>query len=387
MNKTAISLVQCKDYSPEKVEAALWQALGQLGGIAAFVKPSQKVLIKPNILTAAPPEKASVTHPQIIRALIRMVKKAGGEAWVGDSPGFESPKRAAEGSGILKVSQEEGAQFVDFNRGREVEFKDGFICKNVMLVNEALDADVIINVAKLKSHVYSGITAAVKNIFGCIPGIIKSQFHLKYPHKDDFNLMLLDLVRIVKPTLNIVDAILAMEGEGGPSNGAPLKMGLLVAGRDAVAVDSVCASLVGKKPLDFDFLKQAADKNVGETNLANIEVLGEMLASNIHHDFKHISVLRDEMLPGWIPKKFIPFMRRFFLDRPVLKKSKCTQCGACFKVCAAKAITLIGGRPTFDYGKCIGCYCCQEMCNFGAITIKKSLLARIFLKIGSLLSR
>lgn len=387
MSNHQVSIIKCNDYSKHQVEAAVSALLEYLGGIEKYVKPSQKVLLKPNILSGSPPEKAAATHPEVIRALIRQVKKAGGIPLVGDSPGFEAPRRAAQGSGILKVVEEEGATLVGFNQGKEVSFKEGIACKKMTIVIDVLSADVIVNVAKLKSHGYSGITAAVKNTFGCMPGLVKSQFHLKYPLKNDFDMMLLDVFRMVKPTLNIVDAVVAQEGEGGPITGAPRAMNLMIAGEDGVAVDSICAVLTGKQPRDFNFLKLAAQHQIGETDLNKIEILGEKLEANIAKDFNHIQILKDEMLPGWIPASIITMARRMMLDRPRLIRKKCTKCGVCCKVCAAKAITLIGGRPKFNYNKCIGCFCCQEMCKFGAINIKKSLLAKIVFKISSIFSK
>jgi len=248
-----------------------------------------------------------------------------------------------------------------------------------------LEADIVINVAKLKTHAYSGITAAVKNLFGCVSGLVKSQLHLQYPHKDEFDLMLFDILRLVKPTLNIVDAVVAMEGVGGPVTGNPRHMNLIIAGKDAVAVDAICAALTGKEPTDFNFLQLAQKRGFGEADLNKIEVVGENLAQRACHDFKHFLTFGDEMLPPMIPKVFVPYLRRILIDRPILNKRNCTKCGACLEVCAAKAITLEDGFPTFDYAKCIGCFCCQEMCEFSAIKIKKSLIARALFKLSSLI--
>jgi ferredoxin len=161
-------------------------------------------------------------------------------------------------------------------------------------------------------------------------------------------------------------------------------MNLIVAGGDAVAVDAVCAALTGKQPLDFNFLKMAAQQKVGETNLSNIEVVGEEITRWIFREFKHVSIQKDAMLPAWLPAFLTAWMRSLLLDRPALRRRKCRRCGVCAKICAARAITLSKGRPVFNYNKCIGCYCCQEMCNFAAIKIRKSFLARVIFKISAL---
>jgi ferredoxin len=149
-------------------------------------------------------------------------------------------------------------------------------------------------------------------------------------------------------------------------------MNLLICGTDAVAVDSICAALTGKQPTDFNFLRLAKGKKVGETDPARIEVLGEKLAEHIYKDFIHIKESRPQMIPRWVPSFIVTFARRLLLDRPVLLINKCKKCGACSTICAAKAITPKKGSPSFDYSKCIRCFCCQEMCQYKAIKIKKS---------------
>lgn len=380
-----VSIVKCNSYNQEEVDRAVQKSIDLLGGLSSFIKSNDKVLIKPNILLGLPPESAAATHPAIVSAIIRLVKSLGIKPKVGDSPGFESLRKAAEGSGILKAIDEGGAEFREFNQAEEIEFKDGLVCKKMKIAKEVIAADIIINTAKLKTHNYTGLTAAVKNLFGCIPGLIKSQFHLQYCRKNDFELMLLDILKFVKPTLNIVDAVVAMEGMGGPTTGSPRKMNLIISGTDAISVDAVCAALTGKKPGDFNYLKLAEKHDRGETNLEKIEIKGEKLSENICKDFKHLSILGDEMLPAWIPKNIIPFMRGFLLDHPVLNQKKCIKCAVCFKVCPAKAITLKEGLPDFNYSACIGCYCCQEMCREKAINIKKSSIGRLILKLSSLI--
>jgi ferredoxin len=164
-------------------------------------------------------------------------------------------------------------------------------------------------------------------------------------------------------------------------------MNLIVAGADAVAVDSVCAALTGKSPRDFGFLRVAAEKEIGETNLEKIKILGEPLDVNIQHNFKHIEILHSGMLPNWVPNFIGAMLSRYLVDRPSLIKSRCKKCGACKKVCAAGAITLVNGRPHFNYAKCISCFCCQEMCKYAALKIRKSFLARMIFKLSSLINK
>ncbi|MFA5839041.1 MAG: DUF362 domain-containing protein [Candidatus Margulisiibacteriota bacterium] len=375
----SVSLTKCTSYDQAEVDLAIQKSFSAISGLANYIKPGQRVLIKPNMLMGLSAEKGATTHPSTLRAVIKAVKALGAIPIVGDSPGFESFKRVAEKCGIMAVINAEQVSFSEFNQAKEIEFKEGFVCRRLSLVKDVFDVDCIINLAKLKSHGFTGITAAVKNLFGCIHGLTKSQFHVRYPNKNDFDLMMLDLLRIIKPSINIVDAVVAMEGEGGPSTGSLRKMGLILCGTDAVAVDSVCAALTGKQPLDFNFLRLAFEKNIGQTDLAKIEIIGEKLADYVCTDFKHIKTNRSQMIPPWVPKFIVEFVRGLLLDRPVVQKDKCIKCGACSTVCASKAITPKNGTPQFNYSKCIRCFCCQEMCKYKAIKVKRSILSRFFL--------
>ena len=325
-----ISLAKCATYEAEELLSSLRQALVQIGGMSSFVKPGQKVLLKVNMLGAYHPDKAVTTHPEFVRAVIKLVKEAGGIPSVGDSPGFANPKKAAEVCGYLKVCDEENVPFVYFDQQKTIQSLNG---RRFNIAQAVLDADVIINLPKFKTHELTGITCAVKNMFGCIPGILKAEYHVKVPTRADFNLMLLDLLEVVRPTLNIVDAVRGMEGVGGPHSGKPKQIGLIAASKDAEAVDRVLLEAV--KKTDFEFIK----------------LLPEMK----------------------IPK----IIRAILLEKPVVDKKKCTGCKICGQVCKSEAISYHSKYPKFNYNKCIRCFCCAEMCPEHAIEVRRNWLAKV----------
>jgi len=333
-----VSLSKCSTYQESELLSSIKKSLDLIGGLPSFVKPGQKVLLKVNMLGAHHPDKAVTTHPEFLRAVIKLVKEVGGTPFVGDSPGFDNAKKSAEVSGYLKVCSEERVPFVYFNESAEVKNPNGKRFKSFQIAKAVLDADVIINLPKFKTHGLTGITCAVKNMFGCVPGLLKSEYHVKVPTRKEFNIMLLDLLEVVKPALNIVDAVVGMEGENGPHAGDPKFIGLIAVSADAEVVD------------------QALYDAVADT------------------DFKLVKLLPEIVVPG--PSFVRKIVRSFLLEKPVVKKKKCTSCKICGKVCKSQAISYPSKYPKFDYNKCIRCFCCAEMCPEHAIFVSRSRFTR-----------
>ena len=224
-----VSLQKLEAYNPDNTLTAVKKLLEPLGGMSAFVSPGQKVLIKPNLLSGETPDKAVTTHPEIVRAVIKLAKKAGGEVTVGDSPGSGSPESVARKSGIFDIVKEMGCQFVPFETAVTIQPKEGSQ-HSFEVAKEILEADVVINLPKLKTHQMMGLTCGVKNMFGAIVGLRKIRLHLQAgTDKAFFALMLLELCEALAPALTIVDAVIGMEGEG-PGSGDPVPIGALLAG-------------------------------------------------------------------------------------------------------------------------------------------------------------
>ena len=365
-----VSLVRCGDYVSDNVQRAVNRAVDELGGIRHFVKPGDTVLIKPNQLVAAPPEKCVCTHPEVLRAVIRLVQTANPKAvWVGDSPGVGSTKSTARKSGLLAIIEEEGAALSSFTRSMEVKAKGG-VFKHFQVASQVVEADVIINLPKVKTHSQMVLTMAVKNTFGCVVGGRKPGWHLKagrdYRY---FARMLLDLHRTVAPALNIVDGVMGMEGDG-PGNGTPVELGFIAAGSDAVGVDVVISHLVGVDPAAVYVLAVAREDGYS-LNLKDVPMVGEPF--DLMARAKPIVLPQpfdlQWKLPGWLKRR----LTSRITARPRVNRLRCKSCGQCVEICPPDAMSLAQEKVTIDYSTCIRCYCCQEICPEGAIDTKKGL--------------
>jgi uncharacterized protein (DUF362 family)/Pyruvate/2-oxoacid:ferredoxin oxidoreductase delta subunit len=361
-----VSIVRCTDYDRDRTMAAVQQAIDLIGGMKAFVKSGERVLIKPNLLMASRPENAVTTHPEIVRAVIRLVHEAGGKALVGDSPGFGDLRNVCEKAGIMNVIREEGATLVDFDDTVTVKNTGRF--QRFEVSRRAYEADAIINLPKFKTHGMTMLTGAIKNLFGCVPGKRKVQWHFNagVNHKL-FAHMLVELCALLKPRLSIMDAVIGMEGNG-PGSGDPRSIGVVIAGKDAVSVDAVSAKLVGVAPERLPLLQAAATAGIGQTQFDLIRVVGEPLSSVAIGGFRLPPQMHTEWpLPEWIRRS----LKDAFTTKPVIKHGLCPQCGVCMTHCPQGAISVNGKRLEIRYRDCIRCFCCQELCPRGAINIEK----------------
>jgi uncharacterized protein (DUF362 family)/Pyruvate/2-oxoacid:ferredoxin oxidoreductase delta subunit len=371
--KPRVSLAACPDYGREQVETALERLLAPLGGMSAFVRPGQKVLLKPNMLSGKPPEKAVTTHPEIVRAVIRMVQRAGGIVAVGDSPGIGNPRQVASACGILQVVEETGADFAPFSESVGVAPK-GTTFHHLEIARDILDADVVINLPKLKTHQMMGLTCGVKNLFGAIIGMRKPRLHLQAgTNKGFFALMLLELAEYIAPALTIADAVVGMEGNG-PGSGDPVAIGALLASRSPLALDTVATALVGLEESDVWTQRIAAAKESPGSHLAEIELSGESLDALVCSRFRPA---RSTDVNFGLPPLIRRSLKRTLSAFPEVDAGLCRLCGLCVDHCPPRAMRLEKGGLHIDYGQCIGCFCCQELCPHGALTVRQGLLLRL----------
>lgn len=375
-----VSIARCASYSQEEVAEALRAALEPLGGMRAFVSPGQRVFLKPNLLMKAVPERAVTTHPSLVRAVIREVKACGAaEVLVGDSPGGRntpgSIAKVWKAAGLADVCREEDARLVLLdNDVVRVPNPDSSLYASFNLGREVVDADVLIDLPKLKTHGFQQFTGAVKNLFGCVPGLEKAQFHLKVPDRYDFGRMLVDLMLACKPALAIMDGVVGMEGEG-PGGGDPVELGLLLASADLVAMDVVASAIVGFDPMDVYTNRAAQDRGLGPRTADEVEVVGLQWRDARPASFKKPA--RD-VISRALPVGMARRVRKLTTSRPVLERpAKCTGCATCRANCPVGAIEMREGRPSFNYETCIRCYCCQELCPPQCIGLKQPLLLRV----------
>ncbi|HEU0265954.1 MAG TPA: DUF362 domain-containing protein, partial [Geobacterales bacterium] len=351
---------------------ALQRLLSPLGGMTPFVQPGERVLIKPNLLAAKPPEAAVTTHPALVRAVINLVREAGATPIVGDSPGLGGVRRVAEKSGILAVLEETNTELVEFNEPAEVETKGLF--RRLELARPYLEADRIINLPKLKTHEMMTLTCGVKNLFGAVVGTAKAGWHLKAgADRELFAQVLMDIWQARPPELTIVDAVLAMEGNG-PGSGDPRHMGLLLAGSNTLAVDLMAAELAGipRKLLPVERL--ARKLGLTGADRRDIELAGVPLEELAIPPFR-LPPLADVQfgLPAFLARR----LRHQLTSRPVAIEGKCRLCGVCVNACPPKAMTITNGTLRIDYDACIRCFCCRELCPDAALDVRQGMLLRI----------
>lgn len=380
MNQFPVSLTAAPDYNRAGVEAALVKVLAPLGGMEAFVRPGQRVLLKPNMLAGKGPEKAVTTHPEILRGVIRMVQKAGGIVTVGDSPGVGTPQGVARKCGILEVIEETGVRLAPF--AESVKIRAGGTFHELEIARDFGEADVVINLPKLKTHQMMGLTCAVKNLFGAVVGLRKPRLHLQAgTDKKFFALMLLELAEHINPALTIVDAITGMEGDG-PGSGDPVHIGALIAGANPVAVDTVAGELVGFSSRQSWTWKVAQETGRPGNRLEEVELFGDPLQGLRPTSFRPAKTTDvDFGVKGAVKR----VLKNALTARPEPIKEKCKLCGVCVKLCPPQVMEIRNDKLHIDYNRCIRCFCCHELCPHGALITRQGLLLRLsrFIRGGS----
>ena len=378
-----VALLKCTDYSVDIIEKKLREGFELLGGnsfLRSLIPENSKVLLKPNFLCVIEKGSPAITHYAIFEAVVRIVKEYSENIVFGDSPGSGDTRKAAEKSGIMEVADRYGVKFVDFNEAVQVELENPLMYKFWNVAKAAYEADVVITLPKLKTHVMMYYTGAVKNQFGCVPGSQKAEWHTKLPDAVNFSKMLLDLNSVVKTSFAIVDGIIAMEGNG-PRNGEPKKMDTIIMGKCLTAVDSTAVRLIGyDNVLTVPFLKVARDTKWGAVLPEEIEVLGEKIESMKCKDFK---LSRNAKVVNFLTPSLNNFVASLTAPNPVLVEEKCISCKKCHEVCPekSKVISFVKHNnkviPKWNYNNCIRCFCCQELCPQGAIVTKNKPLSRL----------
>jgi uncharacterized protein (DUF362 family) len=225
----------------------------------AIVKAGDRVLLKPNLLTGARPGKECTTRWELVYCVAQLVRQVGGEPFLGDSPAFGSAKGVALANGYQPLLDELQLPIIDFQGKRYQTLGETF--NHLLLSKETMDADVVINLPKLKSHMQLTLTMGVKNLFGCVPGKMKAWWHME-AGKDSarFGNMLVETARTIAPNLTILDGIIGHEGNG-PSGGEPRFLGVLGASTDVFALDRALVHLLNVEPAQVPTI--AASQRLG----------------------------------------------------------------------------------------------------------------------------
>ncbi len=388
-----VSLLRQEAYSFEEILNKIEQAIDSLGGFDKHFSRKSSILLKPNVLGAFPAEKCVTTHPLFLKAVIRYFQAFGCTVSVGDSPAITGLKHSLKVCGLYAVCEETGAPVIAFKHSKEVNVPSGAPFRKLELAAEIEEYDYLVNLPKLKTHTMMTLTLAVKNLFGCVVGKRKAQWHFSAGRDyRAFASMLLEIAHVVKPAMNILDGVIGMQGDG-PSSGYPYHAGLIAASSNPVAIDRAICQLLGFSddflPTNSVAIEQTA--NDESARLAN-EILYTILSPE---DFR----LPPFALPSTTSANFAPKGgsanssviskvktelismaikggEKLMTGKPVVNHNICTLCNMCKEICPPQVISEQNGKITINYEDCIRCYCCHEVCQEDAMEVQESFVKR-----------
>jgi uncharacterized protein (DUF362 family)/NAD-dependent dihydropyrimidine dehydrogenase PreA subunit len=374
MPRSIVAIEKCNSYQPETVDKAVGALFDELGGIERFVKPGARVFVKPNLLLAAPPDDACTTHPQILIATIEKLQRIGAQVSFGDLPGgfhIGGTRKIHEKSQMTRVAEATGARLVVLEQFgfKTISVPGAKFMKEIHVPKFLDDIDAIVNVGKLKTHMQTVITGAVKNTFGFVTSQDRILAH-SHSRRPDFAEAIVDIFSALTPALNVVDAVVGMEGTG-PSQGKPVRLGFLIGSADAVAADAVGAHAMGYKPGEIHTTEAAGRRGLGASRLQDIEIRGATLNS----------IVKKVKRPSTAVFVMAPILTDSFNEltkiKPYIAAGRCVECKMCAEVCPADAVRFSGKTGRIDDRRCILCYCCHEVCPHGAVKLNKPILVRL----------
>lgn len=370
MTKT-VALQKCNDYDFDKV----YQAIRKMMELVPPPDVKDKVvLLKPNILYAKKPELACCTHPVVVGAAVKAFVELGAKkVMVGESPAISPSLAAAKTTGMYDYVVNNGGEWADFHERVIVQCPEGKVVTQFSFAKQFEEADILVSLSKLKSHQLMCYTGAMKNLFGLMIGLDKAQSHYRFADKKDFAAFLNDLIITAKPDYAIMDAIVGMEGPGGPGGGDPIQLGFMAASDNLLALDCKCSSLVGYNPHKIPNLEDALKRGIGLKSLDEIKTVGASEKECRNTSFKIVKA-PSETIGSMMPKPLEMLATAFFTKTPHFNANKCKKCGRCAEICPPHLIKMTGKNETAqleEKNKCLHCFCCHEICPFGAIKLKR----------------
>ena len=369
-NKVCIS--SCKDYDYARVKEILASQFETLG-IKNLIFPGCMAVIKVNLVIRATPASGIITHPVVAAAAGTLLQEMGANVLIAESPGGPYTQGNLKANyhlgGYAEMAEQYGLA-LNYNCAySEMEVPKGRRSKLFPIIDPILNADLIVDIAKLKSHCMTGMSGAVKNMFGCVPGLMKPELHCRFPEKEDFSEMLVDLCEALSPQLTIVDAITCMEGNG-PTGGRPRAMGALLSSRSPYAADVACASLINMEPQKILMLQAAMQRGLCPRSVKELDLGEENLASYVLEDFLQPESKASDFIQR-VPRVFRPLAKRIATPIPKIRTKGCVGCGKCAESCPRHTIQIVDHKAQINYNNCIRCYCCHEMCPRHAVDIKR----------------
>ncbi len=364
-----VVLLECVDYQADNLVAAFDKGAALLGGWERFVRPGMKVLLKVNLIGPKPPESAAVTHCEFVRALGRILKARGCEVWIGDSAGgaiagIAPTAHAMDVAGFSAVAAQEGFTVKNFERegSRQVSPVDA-PQRVYYLAAPVFQADLVINLPKLKTHSAGTFTGATKNLFGCVPGLRKAEYHRIAPNTRAFGAVIADINSCVKPALHMMDGVIAMQGRG-PTAGKPFRANKILMSEDPLALDAIACAMLGLRIEELPIFASSIERGLGEWRRNRIRLLG---GPGEPPRLQGFDVPR-AMKVGAVGGKAFGIVIDLMKKRPRINLSSCKDCGTCMESCPVGAIDRT--TRSIDYSKCIECLCCHELCMHRAVELR-----------------
>ena len=376
-----ISVQHTPSYDPSDMERAV-EAHFSLLQLDRLLHPGIRVTIKPNLLMKRKPEEGTTTHPALVTAIIRRLQKAGvSDITIADSPGglYNVPQLTGiyRASGMERAAEETGAKLNFDLTTVDTPCPNGVKSLSFPLIRPVAEADLVISVCKLKTHCMAGLSGGVKNLFGCLPGLTKPDYHWRYPKEEDFCAMLVDLCETVRPAITFCDAVISMEGDG-PSSGSLRETGMTLCADSPYELDLALCRVIGRQEEEILTVRSARERGLCTKTFEELTILGDEL--RCFPDFKRprtVSMDFTSRVPGLLRPVVKPLIRTFFTTQPQIDRKRCVGCGKCAESCPAHTIHVEGGKARIDRSGCIHCYCCHEMCPIRAISVRQNRLLRL----------
>lgn len=380
-----VAINKCGEYNFDSIKKIISEQISALISDESFFK-DKNVVIKPNLLMKASPDKSITTHPVVMKAVIEVIKEYCPKSIkLAESPGGPYNTAALgiiyKSTCMTEVAAECGIELNYDTSFKAVSHPEGKVCKVFDIITPIADADVIVNVCKLKTHSLTTMSASVKNLFGTIPGIEKFEMHTRYKELPIFEAMLADLCEMhykSKPMLCIVDAVKGMEGNG-PSGGTIRSFGLLMSSLNPFNLDTACSAVMGVENT-VGYIEEGKKKGLCVQSSTELTVIGESindikLSDLILPETKSLPILKK------LPTLFGGRLNKFLEPKPEIRTNKCIGCGECARSCPAKTISVVKKNnkriAVIDDRNCIKCYCCQELCPINAVKVKKNIIFKL----------
>jgi uncharacterized protein (DUF362 family)/ferredoxin len=333
---------------------ALERLLPLTGGLGDLVRPGASVFLKPNVVA---PFAQAATDLGLLAALVQSVRRCGGLPVIGESAGFEFDTAATlRVSGLERLAAELGVPLLNLDT-EEHDARPAPGWGTLPIARAALQADVLINVPKLKLHNLTGVTLGAKNLMGLLPRTARRQLHVRGIERG-----IAALAAAVPVALTVVDASVVTPRAVFAQ---PRPLGLLLAGRELAAVDNAGRALLGFHAEPVDWLGEPGESVPAPLN--GLRPLGGRVYAHLMRELHLVDTVFAALSGG---RSLVPWANYYLAVRPALDRSVCDGCGRCADVCPMAAIDV--RRKTIMAGRCMRLRClrCLEACPRGALALR-----------------